>query len=129
VSHNPVRGVKRPKADNNEGKTPVLGNGQARTLLEAPPSSTLKGKRDRAILATFLHHGLRCEELCGLRVLGPPESPGETGPNWRQPRAVIRVPVKGACRTLSAFQVLRLSMKGRSRCQTLKEARRRPEPA
>jgi integrase/recombinase XerD len=36
--------------------------------LEAPPENTLKGKRDRAILATFLHHGLRCEELCGLRV-------------------------------------------------------------
>jgi hypothetical protein len=31
--------------------------------LEAPPADTLKGKRDRAILATFLHHGLRCEEL------------------------------------------------------------------
>jgi integrase/recombinase XerD len=68
VSHNPVRGVKRPKAENNEGKTPALGDGQARTLLEAPPAGTLKGKRDRAILATFLHHGLRCEELCGLRV-------------------------------------------------------------
>jgi site-specific recombinase XerD len=68
VSHNPVRGVKRPKADKNEGKTPALGDGQARALLDAPPGNTLKGKRDRAILATFLHHGLRCEELCGLRV-------------------------------------------------------------
>jgi integrase/recombinase XerD len=52
----------------NEGKTPALGDGQARALLEVPPEGTLKGKRDRAILATFLHHGLRCEELCGLRV-------------------------------------------------------------
>ena len=68
VSHNPVRGVKRPKAEGNEGKTPALSDGQARALLEAPPENTLKGKRDRAILATFLHHGLRCEELCGLRV-------------------------------------------------------------
>ena len=25
VSHNPVRGVKRPKAEGNEGKTPALG--------------------------------------------------------------------------------------------------------
>ena len=63
-----MRGVKRPKAEGNEGKTPALGDGQARALLEAPPADTLKGKRDRAILATFLHHGLRCEELCGLRV-------------------------------------------------------------
>jgi integrase/recombinase XerD len=68
VSHNPVRGVKRPKAEGNEGKTPALGDGQARALLEASPENTLKGKRDRAILATFLHHGLRCEELCSLRV-------------------------------------------------------------
>jgi integrase len=36
-------------------------------LLESLPPP-LKGKRDRAILATFLHHRLRCEELCGLRV-------------------------------------------------------------
>ena len=42
VTHNPVRGVKRPKADTNEGKTPALGDGQARALLEAPPADTLK---------------------------------------------------------------------------------------
>ena len=70
MSHNPVRGVKRPKADANEGKTPALGDGQARALLEAPPSDTLKGKRDRAILATFLHHGLRCE--VGVRARNGP---------------------------------------------------------
>src|SRR4051794_35319777 len=80
VSHNPVRGVKRPRSEANEGKTPVLGDGQARTLLEAPLAGTLKGKRDRAILATFLHHGLRCEELCGLRVLGPSKPPGRAPP-------------------------------------------------
>ena len=37
-------------------------------LLNAPDSSTLKGKRDQAILATLLYHGLRREELCKLRV-------------------------------------------------------------
>jgi integrase/recombinase XerD len=68
VTHNPVRGVKRPRVDGNEGKTPALSDGQARALLEAPSAETLKGKRDRAILATFLHHGLRCEELCKLAV-------------------------------------------------------------
>src|ERR1700716_3142227 len=39
-----------------------------RKLLEAPPAGTLKGVRDRAILATLLYHGIRREELCGLRV-------------------------------------------------------------
>jgi len=68
VTHNPVKGVKRPSQDSNEGKTPAIGDGQARRLLEAPQSDTLKGKRDHAILATFLYHGLRREELCALKV-------------------------------------------------------------
>jgi integrase/recombinase XerD len=68
VAGNPVDGVKRPMANGNEGSTPALGDAQARRLLEAPPADTLKGVRDRALLATLLYHGLRREELCGLRV-------------------------------------------------------------
>src|SRR6201981_1961298 len=55
-------------ANGNEASTPPLGDAQAGKLLEAPPSDTLKGVRDRAILATLLYHGIRREELCGLRV-------------------------------------------------------------
>jgi integrase len=55
-------------ANGNEGSTPALGDSQARKLLEAPPGDTLKGVRDRAILATLLYHGIRREELCGLWV-------------------------------------------------------------
>jgi len=68
VAGNPVDGVKRPMANGNEGSTPALGDAQARKLLDAPPKDTLKGIRDRAILATLLYHGIRREELCGLRV-------------------------------------------------------------
>jgi site-specific recombinase XerD len=68
ISHNVVDGVKRPSEGANEGRTPAIGDGQARALLDAPSADTLKGKRDRAILAVFLFHGLRCEELCRLRV-------------------------------------------------------------
>ena len=68
VLGNPVDGVKRPLANGNEGSTPALSDAQARRLLEAPADDTLKGVRDRAILATLLYHGLRREELCGLRV-------------------------------------------------------------
>jgi integrase/recombinase XerD len=67
VTHNPVKGVKRPKANNNEGTTPAISDAQARALLEAPPAETLKGMRDRAILATLLFHGIRREELCTLQ--------------------------------------------------------------
>ena len=68
VLGNPVDGVKRPEANNNEGSTPALGNLQARQILEAPSAETLKGLRDRAILATLLYHGIRREELCHLRL-------------------------------------------------------------
>jgi integrase/recombinase XerD len=43
VAGNPVDGVKRPIANNNEGSTPALGDAQARKLLDAPPADTLKG--------------------------------------------------------------------------------------
>jgi site-specific recombinase XerD len=68
VTDNPVNGVKRPKAPTGEGLTPRLSDDQASRLLDAPPVETLKGKRDRAILATLLFHGLRRAELCDLRV-------------------------------------------------------------
>lgn len=68
VTHNPVKGVKRPKVESYEGKTPAIGDHQARQLLEAPDPQTLKGKRDRAMLSVFLYHGLRREELCKLKV-------------------------------------------------------------
>jgi len=68
VATNPVDGVKRPMSNDNEGRTPALGDAQARKLLDAPPADTLKGVRDRAILATLLYHGISREEPCGLRV-------------------------------------------------------------
>jgi hypothetical protein len=68
IDFNPVTGVERPSEGANEGRTPALGDGQARALLEAPEGETLKAKRDRAILATLLYYGLRREEVCGLRV-------------------------------------------------------------
>ena len=68
VTHNPVKGVRRPPVESYEGKTPALGDHQARSLLEAPQADDLKGKRDRAMLATLLYHALRREELCKLKV-------------------------------------------------------------
>jgi site-specific recombinase XerD len=68
VTHNPVKGVKRPKNESAEGKTPALGDAQARKLLVAPAEKSLKGIRDRAILATLLYHALRREEMCKLKV-------------------------------------------------------------
>jgi integrase/recombinase XerD len=68
VTHNPVKGVSRPKTESGEGKTPALGDHQARKLLTAPLADSLKARRDCAILSTLLFHALRREELCKLKV-------------------------------------------------------------
>lgn len=74
VTHNPVKGVRRPKVDTTEGKTPAIADHQARDLLVAPGKTTVAGeetikeKRDRAILSTLLYHAQRREELCKLAV-------------------------------------------------------------
>jgi hypothetical protein len=51
VATNPVKGTKRPKVESQEGKTPALGDHQARALLRAPDAKTLRGLRDRALLS------------------------------------------------------------------------------
>lgn len=51
---------------NQRRKTPALGDDQAKRLLDAPDTETVKGVRDRAILAVLLYHGLRREEAARL---------------------------------------------------------------
>lgn len=68
VTHNPVKGVRRPKVESYEGKTPALGDSQARHLLKLPAGDNLKARRDRALLSLLLYHGLRREELSKLTV-------------------------------------------------------------
>jgi len=59
VDFNPVKGAKRSKVESGEGKTPALGDHQARALLDAPDPATLKGKRDRD-----------CCRCCSITVCG-----------------------------------------------------------
>lgn len=68
IAVNVVQGVERPKLTTTEGATSIISDRQAKDLLDAPDPATLKGKRDRAILATFLYHALRRAELCNLKV-------------------------------------------------------------
>jgi integrase/recombinase XerD len=94
ITHNPVNGVARPTEGANEGTTPAISDAQARQLLEAPAADTLKGKRDRAILAVLLYHALRRSELCGLRVKDLAERRGVLSITVRGKRGKIRyVPV------------------------------------
>ena len=68
ITHNPVKGVQRPAVESYEGKTPSLGEQQALLLMNVPDGDSLKGRRDRAILATLLFHALRRDEVCRLKV-------------------------------------------------------------
>ncbi len=108
VAGNPVDGVKRPMANGNEGSTPALGDRQARKLLEAPAADTLKGIRDRAILATLLYHGIRREELCTLRVKDLHSRQGVMHFRIEGKRAKIRfIPVNaGAQRMIEEYLAL-----------------------
>lgn len=68
MAGNPVDGVKRPKVESYEGKTPALGDAQARHLLRQPEGADLQSLRDRALLSVLLYHGLRREEVASLEV-------------------------------------------------------------
>jgi integrase/recombinase XerD len=68
VTHNPVKGVSRPKLEGYEGKTPALSEAQVHALLNAPKANGLKAKRDRAILSTLFYHTVRRAELCALTL-------------------------------------------------------------
>ena len=68
VTHNPVKGVKRPKAESGEGKTPVLTEDQARRLLESIDTSTPVGLRDRALIGAMTYTFARVGAVVALRV-------------------------------------------------------------
>lgn len=70
IDHSAAQAVGRVEGIRKEGKR--LGNwltkDQAQQLLTLPPIATVKGLRDRAILAVLLGCGLRREECAGLTV-------------------------------------------------------------
>ena len=73
ITHNPVKGVKRPRVESDEGKTPAIAAHQARKLLVAPAEKSLKGMRDRAILATLLYFKHERRGVPHLKVSGKGE--------------------------------------------------------
>ena len=68
LSSNYVDGVDRPRHGVREGKTPALSDAQVNRLLDSIDDSTVKGKRDIALLSVLLYHGLRRDEVCKLKI-------------------------------------------------------------
>lgn len=65
---NPATSVKAPKQVNRRGLTPVLLPEEARAILDAIDTSTLKGLRDRALIATMTYTFARISATLALRV-------------------------------------------------------------
>ena len=62
-----IDGVKAPKVS-RDGRTPGLSRTEARKLLDAPPLNTVRGLRDRALLAVLLYTGGRRSAICNIKV-------------------------------------------------------------
>lgn len=65
---NPVRDIKRPRVNRQQGVTLAFSAKEARLILDAPDENTLKGIRDRAILSVGLQAGPRRSEIASLLV-------------------------------------------------------------
>jgi site-specific recombinase XerD len=65
---NPAASVRGPKYVVKRGKTPVLSAEEARTLLDSIESSTLIGRRDRALIGTMVYSFARVGATVTMRV-------------------------------------------------------------
>jgi integrase/recombinase XerD len=65
---NPVRDIKRPRVNRRTGTTRAFSPREARRVLDAPSADTLRGLRDRAILAVGFQAGPRRAEIASLTV-------------------------------------------------------------
>ena len=63
-----IRRVRGAKTGPPAGKLAELTEEENRRLWQAPGTDTLKGKRDRALLAVLLDCGIRRRELAELTV-------------------------------------------------------------
>lgn len=68
LATNPAAAVKGPRERRRKGATPVLSGEQARVLLDACGSGSLRALRDRALSATMLYTFSRISATTRLRV-------------------------------------------------------------
>ena len=68
VPANPAASVRGPTHVVRTGKTPVLQPAEARLLLDTIDTATLRGLRDRALLAVMVYSFARVSAVVGMRV-------------------------------------------------------------
>ncbi len=75
---NPTIGVRRPPANSDQVKTPIMTPHEVRRMLDAPDLSKLKGCRDSAMLHILFYTGSRIAEVAKLKVKNFYEDGGYT---------------------------------------------------
>jgi site-specific recombinase XerD len=65
---NPAHAVRGPKYVVTKGKTPVLAADEARALLDAIPTGTLTGLRDRALIGVMVYTFARVNAVIEMKV-------------------------------------------------------------
>nr|WP_319491042.1 tyrosine-type recombinase/integrase [uncultured Desulfobacter sp.] len=68
VKINVAQGVRRMPVNADRVEAKVMTPDEVRKMLSAPDTDTLKGIRDKAILATLFYTGCRVSEVCTLKV-------------------------------------------------------------
>ncbi len=68
IDTNPAHAVRGPKFVVTKGKTPVLAADEARALLDAIPTGTLTGLRDRALIGVMVYTFARVNAVIGMKV-------------------------------------------------------------
>jgi len=68
IDTNPAHAVRGPRYVVTKGKTPVLAADEARSLLDAIPTGTLIGLRDRALIGVMVYTFARVNAVIGMKV-------------------------------------------------------------
>jgi site-specific recombinase XerD len=68
IGVNPAAAVRGPKHSLRKGKTPILDEDDARTLIESIDTSNVVGLRDRAVIAIMVYSFARIEAVCEMNV-------------------------------------------------------------
>jgi site-specific recombinase XerD len=68
IEVNPAHAVRGPKYVVKKGKTPVLNADEARALLDAIPTDTLTGLRDRALIGVMVYTFARVNAVIEMKV-------------------------------------------------------------
>jgi integrase/recombinase XerD len=83
IESNPAHAVRGPKYVVKKGKTPVLTADEACALLDAIPTDTLIGLRDRALICVMVYTFARANAVIGMQVKdGSVQNVGGSSGQW-----------------------------------------------